>query len=88
MSKRLLVALLGTGFTCATLSAQELPLIHQPTLTPQDSGTTSGLIAVCNSRTRIQVVSMTASRFGRRNGEFCMATQSMECSPIFAQPME
>src|SRR5467141_4709139 len=46
MSKRLLVALLGAGFTCATLSAQELPLIHQPTLTPQDSGTTNGLIAV------------------------------------------
>ncbi len=38
MSKRLLVALLGAGFTCATLSAQEMPLIHQPTLTPQDSG--------------------------------------------------
>src|SRR5438309_5472179 len=46
MSKRLLVALLGAGFTCATLGAQELPLIHQPTLTPQDSGTTNGLIAV------------------------------------------
>src|SRR5882724_7502037 len=46
MSKRLLIALLGAGFTCATLSAQELPLIHQPTLTPQDSGTTNGLIAV------------------------------------------
>ena len=45
MSKRLLVALLGAGFTCATLSAQELPLIHQPTLTPQDSGTTNGLIS-------------------------------------------
>jgi hypothetical protein len=39
-------ALLGVGFTCATLSAQELPLIDQPTLTPQDSGTTNGLIAV------------------------------------------
>src|SRR5206468_7205586 len=46
MSKRLLVALLAAGFTCPTLSAQELPLIHQPTLTPQDSGTTNGLIAV------------------------------------------
>lgn len=32
MSKRLLVALLGAGFTCATLSAQELPLVHQPTV--------------------------------------------------------
>ena len=46
MSKLLLIALLATGFTCATLSAQELPLIHQPTITPQDSGTTNGLIAV------------------------------------------
>ena len=46
MSKRLLVALLGAGFTCATLSAQELPLVRQPTLTPQDSGTINGLIAV------------------------------------------
>src|SRR6266581_1031651 len=46
MSKQSLVALLGAAFTCATLSAQELPLIHQPTLTPQDSGTTNGLIAV------------------------------------------
>src|SRR6266480_4777495 len=46
MSKQSLVALLGAAFTCATLSAQELPLIHQPTLTPQNSGTTNGLIAV------------------------------------------
>ena len=46
MLKQLLVVLLGAGFTCATLSAQERPLIHQPTLTPQDSGTTNGLIAV------------------------------------------
>ena len=34
------VALLGAAFTCATLSAQDQPLIHQPRLTPQDSGTT------------------------------------------------
>src|SRR4029450_958848 len=46
MSKRLLVALLLSAFTYAMLTAQELPLIHQPTLTPQDSGTTNGLIAV------------------------------------------
>src|SRR5262245_33119329 len=46
MSKRLLVALLGTAFAFATLSAQEMPLIHQPTLTPQDSRTTNGLISV------------------------------------------
>src|SRR5215467_16165707 len=46
MSKRSLIALLGAAFTCATLSAQEQPLIHQPTITPQDSGTTNGLISV------------------------------------------
>ena len=46
MSKRLLIALLVPAFTCATLNAQELAPIHQPTLTPQDSGTTNGLIAV------------------------------------------
>jgi len=46
MSKLLLITLLATGLTCATLGAQELPLIHQPTITPQDSGTTNGLIAV------------------------------------------
>src|SRR6266550_8454858 len=53
MSKRLLVALLGAGFTCATLSAQELPLIHQPTITPQNSGTTNGLIAVSPVNPRV-----------------------------------
>ena len=146
MSKQLLVALLGAGFACATLSAQEHPLIHQPTLTPQDSGTTNGLIAVSpvnpqvvwasgrngtftvttdggetwnagvvpgaealqfrdvqalftkhwtaappgrsNSRTRNRMVSMMRSHFGRRIVEFCMATQSMECFLIFAQPTE
>jgi photosystem II stability/assembly factor-like uncharacterized protein len=46
MSRLLLIALLATASICATLSAQELPLIHQPTITPQDSGTTNGLIAV------------------------------------------
>src|SRR2546422_7190713 len=46
MSKRLLVALLGAGFACAMGSAQEASVIHQPTLTPQDSGTTNGLISV------------------------------------------
>src|SRR4029453_3327666 len=46
MSKRVLIALLGAGFTCATLCAQELPLIHQPTLTPQNSGPINGLIVV------------------------------------------
>src|SRR5262245_2735791 len=46
MLKQLLVTLLGAAFSCATLNAQDQPLFHQPTLTPQDSGTTNGLIAV------------------------------------------
>ena len=164
MSKRLLIALLGAAFTCATLSAQERPQIHQPTLTPQDSGTTNGLIAVSPVNPRVvwasgrngtftvttdggetwnagvvpgaealqfrDVEAFSASvaylmsignnptdfrvyktldggatwtiqfenqnpsgfydglAFGRRSAEFCMAIQSMECSPIFAQPTE
>src|SRR5438067_7213421 len=67
MSKQLLVALLGAGFTCATLSAQEHPLIHQPTLTPQDSGTTNGLIAV--SPVNPQVVWASG-----RNGTYTVTT--------------
>src|SRR5438093_5987 len=67
MSKRLLVALLGAGFTCATLSAQELPLIHQPTLTPQDSGTTNGLIAVWPVNPQVVWAS-------GRNGTFTVTT--------------
>jgi photosystem II stability/assembly factor-like uncharacterized protein len=46
MSRRLLASLLILAFACATLSAQAHPPVHQPTLTPQDSGTTNGLIAV------------------------------------------
>src|SRR5206468_2545296 len=46
MFKRSLTALLISEFACAIVSAQELTPIHQPTLTPQDSGTTSGLISV------------------------------------------
>src|SRR5882757_504618 len=67
MSKRLLVALLGAGFTCATLNAQELPLIHQPTLTPQDSGTTNGLIAVWPVNPQVVWAS-------GRNGTFTVTT--------------
>jgi photosystem II stability/assembly factor-like uncharacterized protein len=43
---RSLTALLISAFVCAALNAEEPDTIHQPTLTPQDSGTTSGLIAV------------------------------------------
>src|SRR5438067_2643243 len=46
MLKRSLTALLISAFACATLNAQEHSRIHQPTLTPQNSGTTNGLIAV------------------------------------------
>ena len=46
MSKRSITALLVSAFGCAILNAEDLPLIHQPRLTPQDSGTINGLIAV------------------------------------------
>ena len=48
MLKRSLTILLIPAFACAILSAQELSPthLHQPTLTPQNSGTTNGLIAV------------------------------------------
>src|SRR5881398_250564 len=71
MSKQLLVALLGAGFTCATLSAQEHPLIHQPTLTPQDSGTTQGLIAVSPVNPRVVWAS-------GRDGTFVVTTDGGE----------
>ena len=74
MSKRLLVALLGAAFTCATLSAQELPLIHQPTLTPQNSGTTNGLIAVSPVNPRVVWAS-------GRNGTFTVTTDGGKLGP-------
>jgi photosystem II stability/assembly factor-like uncharacterized protein len=46
MLKRSLTSLLISAFACAILNAQEHSPIHQPTLTPQNSGTTNGLIAV------------------------------------------
>ena len=48
MLKRLLTAFLTTAFAYGIVSAQELSpaRLHQPTLTPQNSGTSSGLIAV------------------------------------------
>src|SRR5213079_1995158 len=46
MFTRLLSALLISEFACAIVIAQEFTTIHQPTLTPQNSGTTSGLISV------------------------------------------
>src|SRR5947207_13434599 len=46
MLKRSLTVLLVSAFACAILNAHGLLPIHQPTLTPQNSGTTNGLIAV------------------------------------------
>src|SRR6516225_8063797 len=71
MLKSLFVALLGAGFICATLSAQDQPLIHQPTLTPQDSGTTNGLIAVWPVNPQVVWAS-------GRNGTFTVTTDGGE----------
>jgi hypothetical protein len=48
MLKRSLTLFLIPAFACIVLSAQEASSthLHQPTLTPQNSGTTNGLIAV------------------------------------------
>jgi photosystem II stability/assembly factor-like uncharacterized protein len=46
MLKRSLPVFLMSAFACTIVGAQEPSRLHQPTLTPQDSGTTNGLIAV------------------------------------------
>jgi photosystem II stability/assembly factor-like uncharacterized protein len=46
MLKQSFTTLVISAFACAIVSAQEVSQIRQPTLTPQDSGTTNGLIAV------------------------------------------
>ena len=46
MLKHLLAVFIVATFAFASLSAQELSPITEPTLTPQNSGTTNGLIAV------------------------------------------
>jgi photosystem II stability/assembly factor-like uncharacterized protein len=46
MLKQSFTTLVISAFVCAIVSAQEVSQIRQPTLTPQDSGTTNGLIAV------------------------------------------
>jgi photosystem II stability/assembly factor-like uncharacterized protein len=71
MSKRSIIALLVPAFACAMLYAQELQPVHQPTLTPQNSGTTSGLIAV--SPVNPQVVWACG-----RDGTFTMTTDGGE----------
>jgi photosystem II stability/assembly factor-like uncharacterized protein len=67
MLKKLFIALLVPAFACAIVSAQELSPIHQPTLTPQDSGTTSGLIAVWPVNPQVVWAS-------GRNGTFTVTT--------------
>ena len=67
MFTRLLATLLISAFACAILSAEEPDRIHQPTLTPQDSGTTSGLIAVWPVNPRVVWAS-------GRNGTFTRTT--------------
>jgi len=61
MLKRSAVVFLIAAF--ATLSAQEQPKIHQPTLTPQNSGTTNGLIAVSPVNSQVVWASGRAGTF-------------------------
>ena len=46
MFKQSFITFVIVVLACAVLNAEEPSRLHQPTLTPQDSGTTSGLIAV------------------------------------------
>jgi len=65
MLKQLLTAVFVPALACATLSAQELSPtnLHQPTLTPQNSGTTNGLIAVWPVNPRVVWASGRAGTF-------------------------
>jgi photosystem II stability/assembly factor-like uncharacterized protein len=58
-------SLLIAAFACGILSAQELSptRLHQPTLTPQNSGTTNGLIAVWPVNPRVVWASGRAGTF-------------------------
>src|SRR5438067_6150919 len=67
MLKRSLIALLIPAFACAILDAQEHSPINQPTLTPQNSGTTNGLIAVWPVNRQVVWAS-------GRNGTFTVTT--------------
>jgi len=71
VKRSLAVALIAAG---ATLSAHGQSKITQPTLTPQDSGTTNGLIAVSPVNPRVVWASGRAGTFvvttdGRRHME-------------------
>ena len=73
MFMRSFVAFLISLFTCGIAYPQEFSptLLHQPTLTPQNSGTTNGLIAV--SPVNPQVVWASG-----RNGTFTVTTDGGE----------
>lgn len=63
MLKRLLLVLLLAAFSFASLSAEEPWKIHQPKLTPQNSGTTNGLIALSPVNSRVVWASGRAGTF-------------------------
>ena len=67
MLKMSAVIALAAFVTLGTLTAQQSPRHHQPTLTPQDSGTTNGLIAVSPVNPRVVWAS-------GRNGTFTVTT--------------
>src|SRR6266513_3414207 len=71
MLKRSLTALFIPALACATVIAQALSPthLHQPTLTPQNSGTTNGLIAVWPVNPQVVWAS-------GRNGTFTVTTDS------------
>ena len=53
MLKPSLAVFLIAAFACAILSFAETHAVHQPTLTPQNSDTTQGLIAVSPVNPRV-----------------------------------
>src|SRR5213595_4214432 len=73
MLKRSLTAIFIPALACPTVIAQALSPthLHQPTLTPQDSGTTNGLIAVWPVNPRVVWAS-------GRNGTFTVTTDGGE----------
>jgi photosystem II stability/assembly factor-like uncharacterized protein len=72
MLRRSLPVFLTAAFAFATLNlAEEHSKIHQPTLIPQNSGTTSGLIAVSPVNSRVVWAS-------GRNGTFIVTTNGGE----------
>src|SRR5690242_21824356 len=73
MFMRLFVAFLTSLFACGIAYPQEFSptFLHQPTLTPQNSGTTNGLIAVSPVNPRVVWAS-------GRNGTFTVTTDGGE----------